>query len=91
MRKMYQMLAAALALTLAAAPQQPTPVQHARAGWEALNAGRAREAAAAFDDALKGVPQEPSVLLGAGLAAHLLGQSDTARRHLVDALKIAPA
>ena len=92
-KKMYQMLAAtfALVLTLAAAPQRPTAVQHARAGWEALNAGRAGEAAAAFEDALKGAPQEPSVLLGAGVAAHLLGQSDAARRFLVDALRTEPA
>jgi tetratricopeptide (TPR) repeat protein len=73
------------------APQRQAATQHARAGWDALHAGRAREAAAAFDAALKGALQEPSVLMGAALAAHLLGQSDAARRFLVDALRIDPA
>ena len=63
-------------------PQRKTAAQHARAGWEALNAGRAQEAAAAFDEALRDAPREPSVLLGAGAAAHLLGQPDAARRYL---------
>ncbi|CAN5675686.1 tetratricopeptide repeat protein [soil metagenome] len=92
MGKMYQLIALALLVALPGvpAPQRMTTVQHAQAGWEALDAGRHREAAASFDEALKGAPQEPSVLLGAGVAAHLLGQSDAARRHLVDALKVSP-
>ncbi|HJR61819.1 MAG TPA: tetratricopeptide repeat protein [Vicinamibacterales bacterium] len=93
---MYQVIALLLALPMAlgvapAAAQRRTPVEHARAGWDALNAGKAQEAADAFSEALKGAPQEPSVLLGAGVAAHLLGQGDAARRFLVDALKYAPA
>lgn len=71
--------------------QRLTPAQHARAGWDALNAGKAGEAAAAFDEALKREPREPDLLLGAGLAAHLLGRGDDARRYLVDALKVDPA
>ena len=92
MSKMYQMLAAGLAvlLTLAATPQRMTPAQHARAGWEAIEARDAREAADRFAEALRGAPEEPSVLLGAGLAAHLLGQADEARRYLLDALKYQP-
>jgi len=93
MRKMYQLIVLLLVMALAAAPaaQRGTPVEHARAGWDALNAGKAQEAANAFDEALKGAPREPSVLLGAGVSAHLLGQSDAARRFLVEALKHAPA
>ena len=76
-----------LAMPPAAGAQRLTGVQHARAGWEALNAGKPQHAAAAFEEALKEEPREPALLLGAGLAAHLLGQSDSARRYLVDALK----
>lgn len=90
---MHLVIGLAMVLTLPFGPAQrlQTPAEHARAAWEALDAGRAREAAAEFEQALKGAPQEPALLVGAGLAAHLLGQSDAARRHLVDALKIDPA
>lgn len=73
------------------AGQRLTPAQQARAGWDALNAGKPDDAAAAFTEALRGAPREPSVLLGAGLAAHLLGHQDEARRYLLDALKYDPA
>jgi tetratricopeptide (TPR) repeat protein len=56
-----------------------------------LNAGRTQEAAATFDEALKSAPNQPTLLLGAGAAAHLQGREDDARRLLVDALKINPA
>jgi tetratricopeptide (TPR) repeat protein len=62
-----------------------------REAWDALNAGRTQEAAAAFDEALKSAPNQPTLLLGAGVAAHLQGREDDARRLLVDALKIDPA
>lgn len=94
-RRMHQVvwLAAVLVLAVgeASSPQRLTPAQHARAGWDALHAGRAQEASTAFAQALERTPQEPSVLLGAGLAAHLLGQSDAARRLLVDALNVQPS
>src|SRR5688500_19308384 len=90
---MYQVILLALVIGLDAAPavQRRTPAEHARAGWDALNAGKAQEAADAFGEALKGAPEEPSVLLGAGVSAHLLGQADAARRFLVEAVKYAPA
>src|SRR5215210_869042 len=93
MTKMYQAIAVSLALVSGAAVtgQQATPQQHARAGWEAIQAGRAEEASAAFELALRGAPREPTVLFGAGVAAHLRGQSDNARRFLMDALKYDPA
>jgi tetratricopeptide (TPR) repeat protein len=79
-----------LALSMPASAQRRPAGQSARAGWDALNASRPQEAASAFEDALKQEPHEPALLLGAGLAAHLLGQSDNARRYLIDALKYDP-
>lgn len=90
MKKMYQFLGLVLSFALAAAPasaQRLTPAEQARAGWDALDAGRFRDAAAAFDEALKGAPQEPLVLFGAAVAAHRLGQPDAARRYLLDTLR----
>jgi hypothetical protein len=81
-------------LFLAAAPvlgQPPSAAQLSKAGWEALNSGRIRDAAAAFDQALKVAPQQPQVLLGAGVTAHLQGRAEDARRLLLDALKIDPS
>ena len=75
----------------ATAGQQRSAVQSAKAGWDALNAGRVQEAAAAFDEALRTGPQTPSTLLGAGLVARLQGRTDDVRRLLVDALKIEPS
>jgi tetratricopeptide (TPR) repeat protein len=77
--------------TLDDQPQRAAAVVSARPAWEALNAGRVREAAAAFDDLLRQYPTDPQVLLGAGVAAHQLGDRDAARRHLVDALRHDPA
>jgi tetratricopeptide (TPR) repeat protein len=71
--------------------EQKTPAHLARAGWDALNAGRVQEAASAFDEALKLAPQQASLLLGAGVAAHLQGREDDARRFLLDGLKADPA
>lgn len=94
MGKMYPLAALSfiLVMTAAAAPiQRLTPAQHARAGWEAIDAGRFAEAAAAFAEALKATPQDSSVTLGAGVAAHRLGHSDTARRYLLDTVRLSPS
>jgi tetratricopeptide (TPR) repeat protein len=91
---MYQVAALAFVCVMAGATlsaQRPTPAQHARAGWEAIDAGRFREAADAFNEALKSSAHEPTVTLGAAIAAHRLGQTDTARRYLLDTLRTAPA
>ncbi len=84
----------AVVLCLAGAPltlaQRQSPAPLARAGWDALDAGRVPEALAAFEAALRLDPQQPPVLLGAGIAAHLRGREDEARRFLVDALKLNP-
>jgi tetratricopeptide (TPR) repeat protein len=87
-------IAVALVVLLAAPltlAQRKPAAQLAREAWDALNAGRTQEAAAAFDDALKSAPHQPNLLLGAGVAAHLQGREDDARRLLVDALKLDPA
>jgi tetratricopeptide repeat protein len=75
----------------ALAGQQRSAAQLAKAGWDALNAGRIHEAAAAFDEALRTGSQTASTLLGAGLVARLQGRTDDVRRLLVDALKIEPS
>jgi tetratricopeptide (TPR) repeat protein len=81
-----------LALLLLAAPAQATSTaQLGRTGWAAINAGRVDEAAAAFEEALKRSPTDPSLLLGAGVAAHLRGRTDEARRNLADAVRLDPA
>jgi uncharacterized protein Usg len=74
-----------------AAAQRKSAAQLAREAWDALNAGRAQQAAAAFDEALKSAPNQPMLLLGAGVAAHLQAREDDARRFLVDALKLDPS
>lgn len=61
-----------------------------RAGWEAIRTGRSQEAAAAFAEAIAAEPRDPSLYLGAGLAAHLLGQATKARQALEQALELAP-
>src|SRR6476620_8505405 len=86
-------LVAVFCLTASALPEarQGQAVPLARTGWDALNAGRVAEAASAFDAALKLAPQQPTLLLGAGIAARLQGREDDARRLLLDALAIEPA
>jgi hypothetical protein len=77
--------------TTATGPQQRSPAQLSKSGWEALNAGRIQEASALFEEALRDGPQTASTLLGAGLVARLQGRNDDVRRLLVDALKIEPS
>jgi len=62
-----------------------------RAAWEAVRAGRAADAAKAFAEAIDAEPRDPSLHLGAGLAAHLLGKPTEARHALEQALTLAPA
>jgi tetratricopeptide (TPR) repeat protein len=62
-----------------------------RLGWEAIGEGRHQDAAAAFAKAVDAEPRDPSLHLGAGLAAFLLGQPTAARQSLERALTMAPA
>ncbi|HEY3160644.1 MAG TPA: tetratricopeptide repeat protein [Vicinamibacterales bacterium] len=61
-----------------------------RAGWDAIREGRNEDAAAVFADAIRAEPRNPSLYLGAGLAAQLLGDTAKARDWVEQALKLAP-
>ena len=73
-----------------AAAQPPTVAELDRKGWEAIRSGQTVEAADAFRAALRVEPRNVRLLLGAGLAAHLLGRSEEARQHLIGALQLDP-
>ena len=76
-------------LLLCSAPQQivEDPV---RAGWEAIQTGDGEKAAAAFRRALAVNPRDARTLVGAGIAAHLLGRDDDAIGSLKRALDLQP-
>jgi hypothetical protein len=90
---MSQLIALALMVALGAAVpgQQLSPADQAETAWALLKAARNQEALAAFERALRATPREPTLLLGAGLAADLVGQPESTRRFFVDALKYNPA
>jgi tetratricopeptide (TPR) repeat protein len=92
-RRLASILCAVL-LVPAATSSQGIPGTRAsvagRAGWEAIRAGRAADAAKAFADAIDAEPRDPSLHLGAGLAAHLMAQPTAARHALQQALALAP-
>jgi tetratricopeptide (TPR) repeat protein len=81
-------------LTVASLSAQGIPGSRAyvegKAGWEAISAGRHQDAADAFAAALIAEPRDPSLHMGAGLAAFLLGQTGAAQQSLERALAIAP-
>lgn len=62
-----------------------------RKGWDAIREGRHEDAAAAFAAALDVEPRDPTLHLGAGLAAHLLGQPTAAQHELERALELRPS
>jgi tetratricopeptide (TPR) repeat protein len=78
-----------LLLLLAASPQaiQQDP---ARTGWEAIQRSDGEKAAAAFRQVLAANPRDVRALVGAGLAAHLLGREDQAISSLKRALQVEP-
>jgi tetratricopeptide (TPR) repeat protein len=81
----------ALVTTEAGRAQHPQTIEATvRQAWDAVNAGRAAEAEALFEQALKAAPGEPALLAGAAAAAHLAGRPDVARMHLVNALAEDP-
>jgi tetratricopeptide (TPR) repeat protein len=61
-----------------------------RQGWEAIQAGRIQEAADFFHEAIELRPQDATLFLGAGLAAHLQGQGKEAQSALQQALRLNP-
>ncbi len=80
-------VAVVMALSLDA---QTSGSRAAESGWNALEDGDADKAAAAFNQALGEDPQDPTLHLGAGVAAHLLGRDAVARQFLRKALQIEP-
>jgi hypothetical protein len=62
-----------------------------QAGWEAIRDGRNQDAADAFSKAVIAEPRDPSLHLGAGLAAFLLGQVSSAQEALQRALTLSPS
>ena len=87
----------ALAAVLSAAPAVAQSIPGTRAyierqkGWEAISDGRHQDAADAFALALDAEPRDPSIHLGAGVAAYLLGQPTVAQHELERALELAPS
>jgi hypothetical protein len=76
-----------LALATPVAAQSVTPRD---AGVLAIQAGEFEKAATIFADALRRTPRDPSLHMGAGLAAHLRGRDDEARTSLTRALELEP-
>src|SRR5687768_2930752 len=82
-----------LALAICLAPAAPVGAQTATpldAGVLALQAGDFEKAATIFADALRRTPRDPSLHMGAGVAAHLRGRDDEARTFLTRALELEP-
>jgi tetratricopeptide (TPR) repeat protein len=85
-----QALILATLLAFPAGAQRQNAAELERAGWEALRGNRLPEAAEAFRAAIRLDPRSVRLILGAGLAAHLLGRTEEARQHLVGALQADP-
>ena len=67
------------------------PAGPAREAFQALEEGRYKDADAAFGRALTAAPDDPGILLGAGIAARRLSHTARARELLTRALQIDPA
>lgn len=85
----------ALALVLSswftsAVSAQPAPSEALDKGFQALQSGDAARANSIFREALTRHPGDPQLLLGAGVAASLLGQDKEAIALLKQALQIEP-
>jgi len=76
--------------SIAFAQADPKTALLERAGWEALAAGRAHEAANAFREAIAGDPKNAELYLGAGAAALLERRDTDARTALEYALALDP-
>jgi len=85
-------ITAALFLTLSAAGAQidPRTALLERAGWDAIAAGRAHDAAVAFRDALSADPKNARLHLGAGIAAALEHRDAEARDELEASIALDP-
>lgn len=85
-------IVATLATVVAAASPQidPRAAFAEQAGWDALAAGRAQQAAVAFRDALAADPKNARLHLGSGLAAVLERRDADARAEFETALSLDP-
>ena len=85
-----------LLLVLAALSAQAPPARRlrpdmaAQRAWTAFNEGRTAEAGQLFEEALKGAPDNPDLLVGAAAVAHLAGRTEGARILLLRALAAEP-
>lgn len=61
-----------------------------QAGWDAIRDGRYQDAADSFAAATASEPRDPSLHMGAGLAAYLMGQIGAAQQALGRALALSP-
>lgn len=79
-----------LLVALLAGVPQVTVQDPARAGWDAIQRGDAEKAAASFRAVLAQNPRDLQAMMGAALAAHLLGKDDDAITSLKHVLQIDP-
>jgi tetratricopeptide (TPR) repeat protein len=84
-------LVAVLVFPSIAHAQRQTAAAAEKAGWTAIRAGQPQAASLAFRDAIRQEPRNATALVGAGLAAYLLGRLEEARQHLSAALQIDPS
>src|SRR5207244_7871921 len=61
-----------------------------RAAWAAIRNGKLEEASRLFAEAIAARPGDAGLRLGAGLAEHLQGREEQARKVLEDALRLDP-
>src|SRR5258705_12982450 len=87
----HMRLVAAFACAMTIGSTAVAQVTTGRSGWDAIREGRNEDAAAAFAEAIRAEPRDPSHYLGAGLAAQLLGDTARARESLEQALGVAPS
>ncbi|MDO8834200.1 MAG: tetratricopeptide repeat protein [Vicinamibacterales bacterium] len=66
------------------------PTGLAREAWQALEEGRFKDAEPVFNRALRATPDQPVLLLGAGIVARRLGRVDEARTAFTRALEVEP-
>jgi len=87
-----RLILVALCLVLGTSPlaAQSNVAELNEAGWRLLRSGDGSRAAKLFAEALDAQPNEPVLLLGAGVAAHLQGKAKEATTNLRRALEIAP-
>ena len=79
-----------LCISVCGVQAQSRPAELADAGWKALRDENPSRAAALFAEALELLPDNPSLLLGAGAAAHAQGKQREAMASLQRALRIDP-